>query len=503
DNDVNHIGNCLRCMRTLDTIRAELRERAQTGFQGMFEDDARDAGRARSVLLREHSGTLRRISVRIGGLAAAAAIVATVWLLWSSTGGGPALATDLREIAFARPIPFEGTWVDLNDPAAVSEVESVVEAARVELAEALSADPPPQPTWLPWTQLYRNLEALGRWEEALEEMERFEAYARQLDQKTERYTMYYTVLRDLGRLHASLGDYDTALRFHQDAYETALDYQEWRWRAIQASDPAGLTRVEALAGAVTPFLWDLSRMAAARGERDAAWSYHNQAGDLLLGSFRQECARRELDITYVEALLADRAAGDPARVRMIELYELCATVDADAGPNPDDRMASFMSKAREHLMFKARLFRLDRNVDAATESLDLGRSLRDFPFADESRLDFNEPMERVRLAIARGDFSAALEAADDALRNSGSRGWEGRPTHPRIGVIARAELQLLRGVALAGLDKNDPEALRLLNEARDTIEKTAASLPKAKRKHFLNRFGHWNQVIDELPGEEP
>jgi hypothetical protein len=173
---------------------------------------------------------------------------------------------------------------------------------------------------------------------------------------------------------------------------------------------------------------------------------------------------------------------------------LCALVVADG----DKGLKSMVVKVREHLLRRATLLPLDRNLDAATQALDFAVTLPNYPFADESRLDYNESMERLRIAIARGDFAAALAHADEAEANTAPRRFDGRSTHPPIRIAARAELRFLRGVALAGLDANDPAALNLIESALKVVTDSAAALPNEQRERFLKQFVGWENCAQRV-----
>ena len=165
----------------------------------------------------------------------------------------------------------------------------------------------------------------------------------------------------------------------------------------------------------------------------------------------------------------------------------------------DEDLKSPVVKVREHLLYRTRLLRIDRDLDAAAATLQLAQTLPPRPFADESRLDFNEPMERVRLAIARGDFAAALDAADEAGEHLGPRRFPAPYlAHPPIGLLASAELQFFHGLARAGLDPQDPKALALIESAIIVVDQSAASLPSQQRERLLKHFSEWKHVLHEL-----
>ena len=558
---VLHIDTCERCRRVVTAIRRELvgesaalleAHKGAVGVAGRGERPAR-------LALRER---LHLNAWRYAGLAAAASIGIVLLIVLTRTGSGPARAFDLREIGYAPPIPFASLWPDPADQAALDKARVSVEEARSELSLALNpageaADDP----WIPWVKLYRNLRAMGMWEEALAEAHDFVDYARARDEQPERYSMYYSGLYDLGNLYLALGDYDRALDLHEQSYAEALDYQEWLFQSAPPDESCPHALERDLANTFPPRLWTLSRIASAQEDRQAAWDYHNQAGEFLLDFFRKECAFRGLEVDVDssraaggmesrpvgsprgdalqsrereladpsneafqsrERELADPASdeGVPSRERkrpdsndsapeprepkhaILELAALCRAVVEDGDASP----VSPISKVREHLLNRACLLRVDRELDAAETALNLGATLPYIPLADESRLDFNEPMERLRIAIARGYFEQALIDADDAAQHTGSlplTDLQGRDvSKPPIGLIARAELKLLRGVALANSDPTDQskqnEARKSVQSALDAVGQLVHAFSPTERRAVLRHFHHWFDANTEL-----
>lgn len=473
-----HLGICPECSQLLERIE----RRAAAGtfppvLSGglVIRHSAEASGESRRIhqLSRRprSPSPLSRRRWAIGGSLAAASVLIAL-LLWPFNGNHRAVAAHLQEVGFAPPMPGTAAWPDPDDES-VRQASQAVAEARVELEEALSIgqrdilDP-----WIPWTKLYRHLRVLGKWEEALSETHAFVEFAREQDQEPDRYSMYYSGLFDLANTYAALGDYSASLIYHQESLTVARDYQEWHHARIQPESQPPLAFAREMTNTLVPRLWALSTLAAAEEYQKAAWSYHDEARDLLTDYFRQECWHRGLHAAP-EASLAD----------------IAGLVVADS----DEGVESMVVKVREHLLRRAMLFRLDRDLDAATQALDINATLPDYPFADESRLDFNEPMERLRIAIARGDFAAALATADEARQYTGSRHFPIHPDNPPIGLIARAELQFLRGVVLAGLNANNPEALNLIESGLEAVSESAAALPEPQRERFLKRFLAWEE----------
>lgn len=409
-----------------------------------------------------HALRRRTLAWPIAGLLATAAVVGFAVFNLCDKG------FDVREIGFATPVLAAGPTIDPTDTAAVDAVIERLTQDQANRDEALRVGDDP---WLPWTQIYRHLRALGRWEEALSEAHAFVEYARQRDIKPDRYSMYYSGLFDLGNIYAAIGNYETAWDYHERSLAVARDYQEWYLsRSGVPEDSVAYAR--AMASTLVPRLSALSILAVAQGDMRIGWQYHNEASALLADYFWLKCTDRGLNMNASATLV-----------------DFCASVVADG-----DIPHSLVVKVREHLLCEARLHRLDHNLESAEQTLDTAAALPDYPFADESRLDFNEPMERLRITIARGEFVNALAFAIKAEANTGARQFEGRPTHPPIGIVARAELQFLRGVALAGMNRADPEAVRLIDASLDTISQAAASLSSTRRERFSRLFEEWTRV---------
>jgi len=406
----------------------------------------------------------------VAGLATAAVLVISFFAIRH------AFAFDPREAGYARPIPTialvpPGTAIMTpSDSQWIAETVNEIATCRARLEEARATGDDP---WQSWVPIYRNLRALGRWDEALTEMHAFVEFARGEDEKAGRYTMYYSGVYDLGQTYAALGEYDKAWGYHEQSLALASDYLD---RMLGDQQTQSADSVGAVASTLIPRLGALSTLAAAKDEMRSAWDYHNQATELLADYFRRVCNERGLNV-------------NPSA----PLVELCMAAFKNGGV-PESPVV----KVREHMLREARLHRLDRNLDAAEQALDSAKDVLDYPHADESRLDFNEPMEWIRIKIARGEFQAALDFAEQAEQHTGPRKFECCPSHAPIGIVARAELQYLKGVAKAGLNKRDPEALRLVNEAIQVVQAIASSLPSDSERNFLGTFAMWQEVVRAL-----
>jgi tetratricopeptide (TPR) repeat protein len=516
--DQAHVEHCPRCRRTLETI--------QRLSRAASEPEGRSAPpviRRRWAVLGRAGAEARRRWSALAGLATAAAVgMALLWMFVDSGSRRVEASWSLREVGFAAPLV--GALAAPSDPlpADAGEWDARIEAYRAARDEALAAGDGAlaagedrQEPWMPWVQIYRNLFAAGRFDEARAELDAFVDYGRRENEtRPDGYSMYYSALFERGEMHAALGDMESAWKWHLESLAVRRDFIEEA--LLRAAHPeARLHRREsAEAATIFPSLAALSMLAAAGRDLPLALDYHRQAEQKLTAFFVAECR--------------DQGVAVP---RGGTLVDMCLGVV----PNADDGSYSLIVKVREHLLGDALLHRLNRDLAAAERSLDDSRRIEEAldehrrswdalhpgePFpdpaaADESRLDFNEPMERLRIAIAREDFAAAVRFAALAARNSGPRTFAAPPTgasgtplaHAPIGVLARAELDFLHGVALAGLCPRDPadqdapvhpEALRLLDSALDTIDRLAASLPERERGRFLSSFHDWRGVRNRI-----
>jgi tetratricopeptide (TPR) repeat protein len=110
---------------------------------------------------------------------------------------------------------------------------------------------------------------------------------------------------------------------------------------------------------------------------------------------------------------------------------------------------------RAHLYHEARLLRFEGRYDEAAQALARAKQVAYFPEADEYRLPFAEPLEAARIAIAQGNYQTALGHLDVAAHNAGSLEVPGDPnlSQREIAPARRAEVELLKGLALLGLEE--------------------------------------------------
>ena len=478
-----HVSQCPRCQRLLELIRRERRHHQDDpdADVGNLSQSPTTKGRNGHRRALDHPATGsqpgRSARFKLLGLAAAACLVVSLVLLWNHSENGQALGNVIQEMGYLRPLPSGLAGKLISDPEQVQATLDEIAQDRAKLAHSLVGQRSDDDAGIVWAQIYRQLLSLGQWDEALAEMQKCLAYCEERYNSPQKYDFYYVCLRDFGLLYASWGDYDTALTYHQRSLTVAREHQAWLTEQKRKAGQDNPAHQGGVTSTLVPRLWDLSTLCAARGEpgdTQKAWEYHHQAGQLLTTFFRQECKRRGL------AVKPDAS-----------LPELCQAVAADG----DKGLESLTTKVREHLFHQARLLRLDRKVDEAKAILEVSAKLPYHEYADESRLNFNEPMEQLRLAIAKGDYRAALTWAEQAQQNAGPRRFRSIPPHAAMGPIAHAELTFFRGVASLGLNKNDPEARQLLESALSTVKSLSKSLPPTVRDRFLKSFEDWQGAV--------
>jgi tetratricopeptide (TPR) repeat protein len=392
------------------------------------------------------------------GLAAAAVLVFAFLLMVPGRDGGKALALDLREFGYLPGLPDWGFYDD--DPETFQEAEVYIARVRAQRDEMISAGKVTE-AMIDWAYLSRHLRSLGRWDEALREMHAACEYGRshQERRKAEGFggeAMYYVCLTDLGNTYTLLGDFDLAYSYHEQSFDLAEEYVRWAHSpGGTAVDKSSYGLAQALAGTLVPRYWAFSAVAIEQGDYAAAWNYHMQAEALLEDWLKHE--------TFAHNVYVPEGAS---------LFERCRAILPFRNPSIEPSIV----KVREHLLRTARLLRLQRELAGAEQALTEGRSIPYNAENDESRLIFSEPMEALRIAIARGDFASALSRAAEADRNSGMVFFEvdrGIP-RPRPHPLALTELLYLRAVAEAGLSEDDPDRL---TTALDLITETLARLP--------------------------
>ena len=226
---------------------------------------------------------------------------------------------------------------------------------------------------------------------------------------------------------------------------------------------------------MAPRYWRLANLAESEGDLKAAREYLDDAARLF----------REALVAACDAH-AQRVSSDTL------LPELAVTLAQVANPTFD----SLIVHVRGHLLREAEWLRLQKEPDSAWDVLLSAQSIRPDAWRDESGLNFNEPLEALRIALARGDFNAALTFADQAEQNLTGQAFpaERGLTRAPVSVLTQAELRFLRGVAKAGFDPTDPEATKLIRSSIDVVRPLVDSVPTGFRNRLHGHLETWNDV---------
>lgn len=293
-------------------------------------------------------------------------------------------------------------------------------------------------------------------------------------------------LDGLGGIHALFGEYDAAERTYLDSIvaRRALGSAEGQPEPSASRDEGegdfahGIIHVDRR----------LVMLSLAQNDLGAAQTWQQRAAAALAGELRR-LARLQGRSPSAEATVWD-------------LYQSFPPAFREAADN-----AQLLVHVRIHLIYEARLRRLGgtvgwtpptlRELDGAQIALDRAASLPDRPLHDEYRVPLILPIEQARLSIARGDYRSALIYLDQADRKAGPSIVPDQPhlNKPAAGPMLLAELALLRGVALLGVDSSNVEGVRLVTAAARLPERLAASLPPDRRAAFLQQFKSWRALL--------
>lgn len=130
-------------------------------------------------------------------------------------------------------------------------------------------------------------------------------------------------------------------------------------------------------------------------------------------------------------------------------------------------------------------------MDAATD-------VSYYAIADESRLDFAEPIERARIAIAKGDYDIALASLRTAIANSGPVSFPGDPDADKLPVspLLVAQARMLTGAILLQADPDDRSGLDMIADACGTADRLVAAIKSPSAKEQLSRpFREWRKLF--------
>lgn len=410
----------------------------------------------------------------------------------------------------------------LTDPLDIAEAEARIaqnRAVRDELL-ALGTDPSsPRCTEMmhAWVWIIRDLRELGRMSETLEEAEAAAGFV----QRGDWGSWVGIVLNDLGVVRArqgAVGDARQAFRA-----SIAARRQHGRGRGDAGDPTTALGEVEvlgplyrqmvrvAISGADVPEArcWqDLSAVAHRRALEECVtrWTEPSASAPSPMRERGAPLRSAENPFSAAEPLVALWHRAFDAVRPDIESINAGACVDARSRLREG---ASLAARLREHLLLEARVRRLEGDLAGAAQAIRDGQSLPYLLRMDEARVNFEEPMELARIALARRDYDAALAALARAERETG---WvravpldctppellelEVYGQKPPIGPLARAEVDLLRGVTWLGLDPKNAVGRQNVEAALSVPRRMAAEMDPNAAAAFLGQFKTWREVAE-------
>jgi hypothetical protein len=498
----------------------------------------------------------RRWALRGAGLAAAMIALAVVVPLAWRAAEREAFAAAATKVALT-PVPevqfelLEGDAVEKREED-LAKARETLAALRAEAERAAREGTPEEAlkathrVLMPWKDVYRPLRDLGRWDKALAEMHAELDYMEAGNNPTGAplYSpdWHFVLLLDLGSTLEMMGDYAGARK----AYLQSIDDREQRAERGRDQPPEferemypQARRIETYVACVSPAYWRMSYLAALEGNLVEARHWHALAEACLRDYFVGVCEaaaaslgresppgpKSEPEAPARGPLSEPRPAGSgPSAVwhrrpggepSLLEAYNAAPREFREpqlgySGPEQDALAHTyngflpafgFVSKLREHLYHEARLCRMERNFAGAKQVLTAAARLPYDAVSDESRLMFSEPMELARIAIAERDYPTALVKIAEAEQNTGPIPlWDPNGndvSKPPIAPLALAEADLLKGVALVGLNRAGPERAtgrRLIGEGLRTLDLACAALPANACENLDQHLSAWKAL---------
>lgn len=430
------------------------------------------------------------------------------------------------------PVARQPTWshgpnayLVADDPVAVDAYLKRIDGARAALdalKRALKADPYARPPIISdvmhaWTDVFRPLRDLGRYHEAVQEIQAAIEYTRHNPTAEYVHTWHWVYLNDLGNAHAAFGDYNAA----QQAYLESIRLR----KAPINVHPNPIQAITDLARSLTPLYQSMGWLAVVeKGTTglEEAYGWHAEADAALRRYFAAACDLHGISLPAgTTAWTAYQAAPPEFRAPRESYYagEWDAAKARHSGLAPT---ATHVMLLRAHLYHEARLKRVEGRYEEAMALLTRAASMPYYPAHDELRLAFHESLEVSRLSILLEDYADAVRHARQAMENSGAaplKDAHGKDTtKPPIGPLARAEASLFLGAALLGrarvnsLERSVSTAPPLsseIDQARQFITK-ALAVPRAmanrmnpeERDRFLRQFITWVELAEQLTAEE-
>jgi tetratricopeptide (TPR) repeat protein len=509
-----HVQSCHRCARALDQVKrhvaAEVQDsekEAATAHVGpgaapiRFPLASVAVKRLRSVI----RPVVRHWRAGLGGLAVAAGLVVAVVSLLQQVQTARADDALLRTIALRLVLLPDLDPFLSDNPAALQALIDEVGSSRRQRDEAvrLVAEAPDdesrskatESALQSWAHVYRRLRDLGRFEEALSEIRQCIHYCRTTPGLGGESGWYLVVTADLGHLYLSMADLPNARRAYQQSIEAReKTRQAFLGRKVNPVSIPGRAGNEA--HELGALYWSMSRVAIAEGDFQDAHKWLRRSDDALRSYFTSICeASGTTGPAGGDALAAFRATPDvfqaPPEHMSGEEYDRFAAQYKGFVPS-----TGFSTKLHAHLYFTACLALAEGNVSTAEQTLRAARGVPLSYCADEDRLDFFEPMLAARIAIADRRYEQALDLIAEAEQHAGLPLCSDTANNRPIAPTRIAELTLLKGVALIGVDETSAEGRQLVEKALAIPKKLAAGLPAEQREAFLKQFESWQRLAE-------
>jgi len=489
-----HVQPCSRCHRRLRSIRREI-ERIDT------KKPAAGVPWVRSAL----SPVARHWRASLGSVAAAAVLVFAAVAFFQYAQPARADEALLRQIAIRLVfLPIADPFVS-DDPSALASRLAEIDQLKVERDQFLrfaasSSDfearqKANHDTMQPWHGVYRRLRDIGRFDEAIIEAQKLIAYIQADTDLRNPHGPLKSTLADLGNIYLAMSDFANA----RAAYAASIAERQEYVRVTSLDPPEHPDNIGNPIQTLVPLYWSMSNVAIAEDNLGEAREWMDRGDEAFLGYFAGICCSNGIDIPDNAGLVAAyRAAPRECQTPLEHPSEaqLAAFAATYHGWKPN---SGLVTKLRAHLYYKARLALAEGNTAQAQYELDAGRTVAYYACHDEDRLDFNEPLLAARIAIAEKRYREASALIAEAEQHTGLPSCSDQANNRPIVSARIAELTLLKGVALLGLNQSDEEAAHLIEQALAVPEKLAAGLPVEQRKTFLSQFVEWTKLARGHP----
>jgi tetratricopeptide (TPR) repeat protein len=390
-----------------------------------------------------------------------------------------------------------------DDPNAISQRVAAMERVKARRDRGMAAlqhsKDPNDPSLLdvrhPWQAYYCGLRDLGRRDEAVAEVQAAIEYTRHNPTGAHWRDWEAIYLDGLGNVHACFGEFAQA----RDAYRRSIDARLALDGVIEDPNRSRPGYLGHNAIALAPLYLRMMLLSLAQNDVPQARDWQASAERVMREQLATICQLNGIGLNEGASLWETWMALPPDFRQPRDNY-----TERELQAYGVYRPASLtVAWVRAILYHQARLHDAESDYAAAGESLDRAAGVRDYPLCDELRLSFAIPVEYARLAIARRDYATTLLRLDEAELVAGQMVVSGEPdiNQAPIPPSRQAELRLLRGIALLGLDDKSEAGMRLVQKAIGVPEKMAATLSAAERAAFMKQFEPWQRLAgSSAPG---